>query len=268
MVSPKPPNSTKKEEYYFTTSYKCWNFATLSYRASLKNLQKQKSASGQLLFGVSEPDKNLPVSSRQAYTESVIAGLLDALDIETRPVEIHRIGNAVEGKPRLVKCILPPRRHYFEILLRAQSLRTFCFQCIRMFREEIDDQRKARERQGAYVWRARELNQKKHNGERIYVVYKGELTKDRAARKGGGVCVLIHNLLLYENISFKCNNLAADVICFDILLPLVVNIVFLLIYRPPNSNSVQDDLLLSVIYDLTSATPIFTAALGDLNLVD
>ncbi|KAK6030743.1 hypothetical protein OSTOST_03114, partial [Ostertagia ostertagi] len=91
-----------------------------------------------ILYGVPEPEESLSASLRQEHTESYIRGILDTLDVETRPVEIHRMGKKVEGKPRLVKKSMTREEREKETDLRKQ---------------------------------ARERNQNECNGERIYVVY-------------------------------------------------------------------------------------------------
>ncbi|KAK6045095.1 hypothetical protein COOONC_17400, partial [Cooperia oncophora] len=231
------------------------------------------------------------------HRHTCVTGILDSLNIETRPAEVYRMGRGVEGKPRLVKCVFYSRRISFDILSKAHRLRsTHEYRDVYIRKSmTIDERKKDRELRE----RARELNRKE--GERVYVIYRGELVKtkdipnlakrgsnapsfkiadselcsvfpysvvrkDRVGKTGGGVCALLHNFFLYDEVKFDCKVLSADVLCFDVFLPSSRNHRFLLIYRPPQSTLSQDEQLVTVISDLVSTSPHHVTILGDLNL--
>ncbi|KIH42644.1 hypothetical protein ANCDUO_27369 [Ancylostoma duodenale] len=77
--------------------------------------------------------------------------------------------------PRLIKCVLPSQRFYFEALRKARSLRELpgyehVFIGRSMTFEERQRDKKLRQQ-------ARDLNQRDHNGRKVYFVYKSQLVK-------------------------------------------------------------------------------------------
>ncbi|WKY08257.1 hypothetical protein Q1695_007622 [Nippostrongylus brasiliensis] len=137
--------------------------------------ESDKRARSAVFHGIPEPDSNLPSTQRHAYTEKYIAGILDTLDIETRPIEISRMGKAVNGKPRLVKCVFSDRRYLFQMLSPSRKLRSSpiyagVFVRKSMAREERDKEAELRKQ-------AQDLNQRNHGGSRVFVVYRGEVVR-------------------------------------------------------------------------------------------
>ncbi|EYC16425.1 hypothetical protein Y032_0033g2652 [Ancylostoma ceylanicum] len=92
------------------------------------------------------------------------------------------------------------------------------------------------------------------------------LRKDRVVKKGGGVCALIHEQVIFEHIKFD-SKLACDVLAFDIYPEAASRHRFILVYRPPASNIHEDKELISLLEDLSS-TACEVTILGDLNLSD
>ncbi|KAK6023416.1 hypothetical protein OSTOST_10798, partial [Ostertagia ostertagi] len=190
-----------------------------------------------VLYGVPEAEKTLAPSQRQAHTESFVTSVLDALDIETHPVEIYRMGSFLSRARKLHA--IPA---FKEIYIRKS-----------MTRDERQKEKDLRNQ-------ARELNLKEHNGEHVYVVYKGELMKasDIPSTKK------IKNSLRFFQKILPQVTYYPDVLCFDTFLPSRHR--FLLIYRPPNSTSAHDEHLISIIVDLAGSVPFSTTVVGDLNL--
>ncbi|EYB89943.1 hypothetical protein Y032_0225g2747 [Ancylostoma ceylanicum] len=55
-------------------------------------VEAEKRPRSVVIYGVPEADSKLSATSRQAHTEAFVSGTLDALDVETRPVEVFRMG--------------------------------------------------------------------------------------------------------------------------------------------------------------------------------
>ncbi|KAK6013873.1 hypothetical protein OSTOST_20786, partial [Ostertagia ostertagi] len=214
-------------------------------------VESDKRERSVVFYGIPEAEGSLSPSLRQAHTEKYISRILDTLDIETRPVEVYRMGRGVEGKPRVVKLV--------NYVLYRTIRRSFVRKSM-----TIDERNKERDLRK----RARELNEKEFNGKKIYVVYRGEIikVKDRLGKAGGGVCVFLHNRLLFDRVVFDYSALGSDVLCFDICLPASRKQRFLLVYRPPRSTSFQDDQLIEIMSDLVASVPHNTIVLGDFNL--
>ncbi|WKY01588.1 hypothetical protein Q1695_015528 [Nippostrongylus brasiliensis] len=128
-----------------------------------------------VIFGVPEADKAAPPSQRQAHTERYVSDVLDFLDIEARPSELFRMGPSQTDKPRLVKCVFSQRRYQLEILSRSNRLRSSATFKNVFIRKSMTREERAKE--GELRRRARELNDQEHGGNRVFVVYKGELMK-------------------------------------------------------------------------------------------
>ena len=92
------------------------------------------------------------------------------------------------------------------------------------------------------------------------------LRQDRNERKGGGVCALVSQFLLFEKITISGIDLSADVLCFDLYPPHIVKSRYILVYRPPNSSFSQDMNLIQVLADLSSSPCSNITILGDFNL--
>ncbi|KAK6009736.1 hypothetical protein OSTOST_25307 [Ostertagia ostertagi] len=234
----------------------------------------EKRARSIVITGIPE-DPNLSATKRQAATELAVSAILDELDVEARPVEIFRLGKREPGKNRLVKCVFSSRKQFFEILKNSRLLRnnpSFKDIFIRrsMTPSEIENERKLRAR-------AKELNDANPGGERIFVVFRQQVVKkseipgiinmkkDRVNKRGGGLCVFLHQYIDFKEVPFDPPNIPADVLCFDMLSDSCKYIRFLLIYRPPNQSAVDDDRLCCLISDLCSSISN-VVLLGDLNL--
>lgn len=80
------------------------------------------------------------------------------------------------------------------------------------------------------------------------------------------MCVLLHNLILHEEVNLIPDTLECDVICMDILKGYGGKHRFILVYRPPHCTVSHDDHLLSILIDLVTAQSLKATILGDLNL--
>ncbi|KAL6738919.1 hypothetical protein Aduo_012415 [Ancylostoma duodenale] len=119
--------------------------------------------------------ENALASQRQAHTENAVLSILDKLDIETCPVEISRLRSFNSKSPRLIKCVFSSERYYLEALRKARLLRGLpdCSQIyIRRSMTSAE-----RENDKALHQKAREMNNKKFSGNKVYVVYRGNIVK-------------------------------------------------------------------------------------------
>ncbi|EYB91019.1 hypothetical protein Y032_0211g2193 [Ancylostoma ceylanicum] len=138
------------------------------------DLEFNKSNSEELSDGVPEAE-NAVASQRQAHTENAVLSILDNLDIETRPVEISRLGSINSNSPRLIKCIFSSKRYYLEALRKARLLQGIP-DCSEIYiRRSMT--RAERENDKALRQKAREMNKKEFNGNKVYVVYRDSIVK-------------------------------------------------------------------------------------------
>uniref|UniRef100_A0A7I4YXJ8 Uncharacterized protein n=1 Tax=Haemonchus contortus TaxID=6289 RepID=A0A7I4YXJ8_HAECO len=141
---------------------------------SLEMIESEKRQRSIVLLGVPEAEKELPASRRQEHTEKYVPEILDFLDIEARPVEVFRMGRASD-RPRLVKCVFPARKILLDTLARAHKLRASSrFNNVEIRKSMTPEERSKDQelRKKAY-----ERNRDEHNGNRVYVVYRGEIVK-------------------------------------------------------------------------------------------
>ncbi|KAK6033388.1 hypothetical protein OSTOST_00388 [Ostertagia ostertagi] len=230
-------------------------------------------ASSVVIAGAREVDDNASPSSRQAASEES--------------------GKKEAGKSRLIKCVFSSRRFYFDTLKNARLLRSIpefknVFIRRSMTPSEIDMDKQLRAR-------AKDLNQGMPNGEKVYVVFRQQVVKksdipgilsqikklkrkhvnpqlpylivrkDRIGRRGGGICILLQSQVDFKPVQFDVPNLAADVLCMDILNNSLDYTRFVLVYRPPSHTLAEDVELCDLLSDLCSVTRN-VVLLGDFNL--
>lgn len=103
------------------------------------------------------------------------------------------------------------------------------------------------------------LNSKILNAEIVGGYPYNVIRSDRSSQRGGGVCCLIKNGLIFNPIAIA-EQLISDIICMDIISDRSgssASIRMILLYRPPRSAVEEDDKLIDVLYDLCSApTPV------------
>ncbi|EYC13523.1 hypothetical protein Y032_0043g763 [Ancylostoma ceylanicum] len=137
-------------------------------------VEEEKRGRSIVISGVPEAE-NAVASQRQAHTENAVLSLLDKLDIETRPVEISRLGSINSSSPRLIKCVFSSKRYYLEALRKARLLRGIP-DCSEIYiRRSMT--RAERENDKALRQKAREMNKKEFNGNKVYVVYRDSIVK-------------------------------------------------------------------------------------------
>ncbi|KIH49979.1 hypothetical protein ANCDUO_19945 [Ancylostoma duodenale] len=147
----------------------------ISMVSSVSSVSEEKRKRSAVVYGVEEADRSLPAVERQKFTEKKVEGILNALDIETRPVEVFRMGKPQEGKPRLIKIVFSSRSFFFDALRNAQRLRNnSLYSGIYLRRSMTADER---DKDRALRAEARELNTKEGGGRKIYVVYKQKIVK-------------------------------------------------------------------------------------------
>ncbi|EYC16424.1 hypothetical protein Y032_0033g2651 [Ancylostoma ceylanicum] len=138
-------------------------------------VETEKRSRSIVISGVAEAEGDLSPSERLAHTEAAVNNVLDVLGVEARPSEVYRMGALTEGKPRLIKCVLPSAQFYSVALRNARSLRSISgfdhiFVRRSMTREEREKDRDLRRQ-------VRELNDKDHHGNRVFVVYRNQIVK-------------------------------------------------------------------------------------------
>lgn len=138
-------------------------------------VEADKRARSIVVYGVAEWDQDMTSTCRQKSTGNSLATTLNALDLAVRPTEVYRLGRKTPDKNRLIKCVFLSRRFYFEVLKNARLLRNIPeFSNVYIWKSLT-----LNERLKDKVFRARagELYGSGHNGERIYVVYNGQVVK-------------------------------------------------------------------------------------------
>ncbi|KAK6019565.1 hypothetical protein OSTOST_14794, partial [Ostertagia ostertagi] len=247
-------------------------------------IHAEKRERSVVIHGVPEAEAGLSASLRQQHTERCVSKILDVLDIETRPLEVFRMGK-VGQKPRLIKCVFSSRKFMFETLSKAKQLRSSS-EFSSVFMKSMTPEQRAIDRDLRN--RAYELNRDEHNGERVFVVYKGEIVKaseiqpmrtfsskklsreyaivrcDRSRRAGGGVAMFIRKTLNYSTVISESVPSGYEILAVDVALPdPCVRIV--LIYRPPSSPPSINEQLGKVVSDL-AAVSMPVLVVGDFNI--
>ncbi|XGW34564.1 hypothetical protein V3C99_018472 [Haemonchus contortus] len=133
-------------------------------------LESDKRSRSIVISGLEEGQDGLPPSARQRDLEDKVAEVLDALDVEYRPVEIYRMGKSNPKHPRLVKVVLSSGAHWRRALANARLLRGAGFP--KVFIRMTEDERK---REYELRQEARERN--KGSGVREWAVYHGQLMR-------------------------------------------------------------------------------------------
>ncbi|KIH63909.1 hypothetical protein ANCDUO_05784 [Ancylostoma duodenale] len=147
----------------------------ISKFSSVANENEEKRRRSVVISGVEEADKKLPAVERQKHTEMQIEGILNALDVETRSVEIFRMGKSSQGRPRLVKVVFSSRSFYFDALRNAHRLRNLPMYSGIYLRRSMTAEERDKDR--TLRAQAREMNEKEGGGRKIYVVYKQKIVK-------------------------------------------------------------------------------------------
>ncbi|KAL6743105.1 hypothetical protein Aduo_016185 [Ancylostoma duodenale] len=140
-------------------------------------VESEKRSRSIVISGMPEAGIELTASQRQAHTELSVIKMLDALDIEAKPVEIYRMGTLTDGRARLIKCVFPSQTHFFGAMKKARLLRQLPdFERVYIRRSTTQSER---ELDRELRRQARELNDKEHAGEKVYAVYRKKVVKVR-----------------------------------------------------------------------------------------
>lgn len=75
-----------------------------------------------VISGVTECDPSMPTSQRAWQDYETVSSILSTLKVEAVPVTVYRMGKAEQGKPRLLKVVLPTRGHLLTALKNSKSL--------------------------------------------------------------------------------------------------------------------------------------------------
>ncbi|XGW11675.1 hypothetical protein V3C99_012840 [Haemonchus contortus] len=133
-------------------------------------IEAEKRGRSLVIAGLPESSPNLRPSAKQSELEAKVGDLLDVLGVECRPLEIYRLGKAMDTHPRLVKLVLPSRSYWITALSNSYRLRNSGFRNVYIRRSMTAAERKV----------DHELRQecKIRNDQaksRMWVVYRGEL---------------------------------------------------------------------------------------------
>ncbi|EYC32408.1 hypothetical protein Y032_0003g1556 [Ancylostoma ceylanicum] len=140
-------------------------------------VENEKRSRSIIISGMPEAGKEFTASQRQAHTELSVVKILDALDIETKPVEINRMGTFTDGKTRIIKCVFSSQKYFFEAIKKARILRQLPgFNSVYIRRSMTKAEREADKELRR---EARERNEKECGGEKVYVVYRDKVVKAR-----------------------------------------------------------------------------------------
>ncbi|KIH50231.1 hypothetical protein ANCDUO_19691, partial [Ancylostoma duodenale] len=124
-------------------------------------VEAEKRSRSVVICGIPEGESNNSLSERALLTDKTVSVILDVLDIDVRPVEVYRLGRPVDDRPRLVKCVFPCHRPFFDVLKRASKLRSVTkFKDVFIRRSMTIEERKKDQQLRA---EARELNRINHN---------------------------------------------------------------------------------------------------------
>lgn len=135
-----------------------------------------------VVAGLPESPPDWKPSEKQKDLESKVGELLDALKTECRPVEAYRMGVYDGTRPRLVKLLLPTRRHWTTALSNARLLKSSGFSGAYVRKSlSFEERRKEYELRQEAKRRNSEANRKS------WVVYRGALANvdDLAQRSSG-----------------------------------------------------------------------------------
>ncbi|KAL6735288.1 hypothetical protein Aduo_005744 [Ancylostoma duodenale] len=88
-----------------------------------EHVEEEKRSRSLVISGLPEPPSSASRSEKLNDLESTVDAVLDILKVECRPVEAYRMGNVVDGRPRLVKLVMPSRSHWARALSNARLLR-------------------------------------------------------------------------------------------------------------------------------------------------
>ncbi|KAK6047658.1 hypothetical protein COOONC_14838 [Cooperia oncophora] len=166
-------------------------------------IDAEKRCRSIVISGLPEQGAELKPSEKQRELEEKVAGVLDVLNVECRPVEVYRMGRLSDVRPRVIKVVLPSRNHWLTALSNARFLRSSQYSHVYVRKSMTPDERR-------HDFELRQEANKRNNecGKKTWVVYKNELknvkdlkTQDRKSGKGGGVCCLIK-----ESFNFRQNH--------------------------------------------------------------
>ncbi|EYB84415.1 hypothetical protein Y032_0317g2330 [Ancylostoma ceylanicum] len=132
-----------------------------------EKIEEEKRSRSIVISGLKECSPNTRPSQRQKDLEGKVTEILDALDMECRPVEVRRMGRLDPSRPRLVKVVFSTRQEWTHALAHAHLLRSSGFDDVYIRRSMTVDERKqeyelrqiARERNKTSVLRVPSPNQ-------------------------------------------------------------------------------------------------------------
>ncbi|KHJ79935.1 hypothetical protein OESDEN_20403 [Oesophagostomum dentatum] len=120
---------------------------------SHKIIEAEKRPRSVVISGIPEAEATLPALKRQEHTERYVYDILNSLDVETRPLEIYRMGKIYFLKP--IACAP--------------------FPTTRASLQSMTPEERVKDRELRSI--AREKNRVEGKGKRIYVVYRNEVVK-------------------------------------------------------------------------------------------
>ncbi|EYC08158.1 hypothetical protein Y032_0067g24 [Ancylostoma ceylanicum] len=134
-------------------------------------VEADRRARSVVVSGLPESTESLP-SVRQKFDEERVSEMLDALGVQCRPCDVHRLGKYDISRPRLLKILLPSRSHWSAVLANSHKLRSCGFQNIYVRRSMTTT-----ERQREFELRQEARARNRDLGSKQWVIYRGELRR-------------------------------------------------------------------------------------------
>lgn len=136
-------------------------------------VESNKRARSLVITGLEESNLEQLPSVRQKELEKQVTNVLDCLGVECRPVEVYRMGKPNDGRPRLVKLVLPSTSHWKQALSNSFRLRhTPGFSNV-FVRKSLTEPERRKE------FELRQECRERNNqlGKRVWVVFRGEIRR-------------------------------------------------------------------------------------------
>ncbi|EYC34582.1 hypothetical protein Y032_0001g480 [Ancylostoma ceylanicum] len=89
-----------------------------------EKIEEEKRGRSIVISGIKEASPDLRPSRPQKDLEEKVFEILDALDLECRPIEIRRMGRPEPDRARLVKVVFTSKQEWSRALANARLLRS------------------------------------------------------------------------------------------------------------------------------------------------
>lgn len=153
---------------------------------SVQAIQEEERRRSLVVIGLAEPDAALGVVERNKRDLEGVMGVLGQLAIDVNPPCIHRMGTVrSDGKPRLVKVVLPSPSLVYKALSGAKNLKSVEQYKSVYVRKSLSQQELAHVR----TMRAQLATIRKDDPASTFVIYRDEIWKKEEIESGTRVTV-------------------------------------------------------------------------------